>query len=213
LHPILNQREMDAVECDDRILTEAAELFRLYGIKAVTMDTLAQHLGISKRTIYEKFSDKDELLMAVMNCMMLKQREKVESILDSSPNVIAAVFTMIRIMRDHMVAMNPLIHSDLRKYHSSVLKRMKEKCDYPDYKNPEHIIVKGKEQKLFREDIDNEIVSRCFQGLGSIITDSNLFPAEMFSQRELLINVIVNYLRGISTPGGLKIINELEPGL
>ena len=201
------------VECDDRIITEAAELFRVYGIKAVTMDTLAQHLGISKRTIYEKFKDKDELLMAVMNCMMLKQREKIDNLLETSPNVIVAVFRMIGVMREHVGAMNPLIHSDLRKYHSAVLSRMKEKCEYPDYKSPEHIIVKGKDQKLFSAEIDNEIVSRSFEGLGPLMTDSNLFPPEKFSQRDILKNVIINYLRGISTPRGLKIIEELEPEL
>ncbi|MBE0676126.1 MAG: helix-turn-helix transcriptional regulator, partial [Bacteroidales bacterium] len=57
-------------EYDARIVAGAAELFRIYGIKAVTMDTIAAHLGISKRTIYERFHDKDELLFAVMNEMI-----------------------------------------------------------------------------------------------------------------------------------------------
>jgi len=207
------QRRMTTVDCNDRILTGAAELFRIYGIKAVTMDTLAQHLGISKRTIYEKYTDKDELLLAVMNCMMLKQRENIDRILESSENVIIAVFRMISIMREHVGAMNPLIHSDLRKYHSSVLLKMKEKCGYPDYEGNEHVIAKGKEQGLFRPDIDNKIVSRCFQGLGSIMTDSNLFPAEQFPQRDVIKNVLINYLRGLLTPEGLRVINELEPEL
>jgi len=56
-------------------------------------------------------------------------------------------------------------------------------------------------------------VSRCFQGLGSLITDSNLFPAEEFPQRDVIKNVIINYLRGLLTPEGLRIINELEPEL
>lgn len=204
---------MNEVDCNDRILTGAAELFRIYGIKAVTMDTLAEYLGISKRTIYEKYTDKDELLLAVMNCMMIKQRENVDKILDSSQNVIIAVFRLISVMRDHMGAMNPLIHSDLRKYHSAVLEKMKEKCGYPDYEGDEHIIAKGKEQGLFRPEINNKLVSRCFQGLGTIMTDSNLFPAEQFSQRDVIKNVIINYLRGLLTPEGLTIINELEPTL
>jgi len=199
--------------CEDRIVTGAADLFRIYGIKAVTMDTIAQHLGISKRTIYERFRDKDELLLAVMACMMQKQREKIDNILDSSPNVIAAIFTMIRVMSDHAASMNPLIHSDLRKYHSTVLMRMKEKCEYPDYNGAQNIMIKGKTQGLFREAIDNEIVARCFSGLGSLVSDSSLFPHEKFTQRDLIKNVFINYLRGISTNEGTNIINELEPSL
>ena len=54
-------------EYDARIIGGAAELFRIYGIKAVTMDMIANHLGISKRTIYERFNDKDALLYAVIS--------------------------------------------------------------------------------------------------------------------------------------------------
>ena len=62
----------------DRIIEGAAELFRTYGIKSVTMDSLANHLGISKRTIYEVFSDKDELLIGVLKWMARRQKELVK---------------------------------------------------------------------------------------------------------------------------------------
>jgi len=200
-------------DCDDRIVTGAAELFKTYGIKAVTMDTLAQSLGISKRTIYEKFKDKDELLLAVMKCMMLYQREKVKSIIDTSPNIIAAIFRMISLMREHINTMNPLIHSDLKKYHSGVLRKMKEVCEYPDYQGTELILIKGKEQGLFKDGIDNDIVTRCMSGLGILMGDNNIFPADRFTQRDVIKNVLINYLRGISTERGMELINELEQEL
>lgn len=199
--------------CDDRIVNGAAELFRTYGIKAVTMDTIAQHLGISKRTIYETFRDKDELLYAVMHCMMVKQKEKIQEIINSSPNVIAAIFRMIRVMRDHTASMNPLIQSDLRKYHAAVMVKMREKCEYPDYEAAIDVIIKGKQQGVFREEVDNVIVTRCFSGLGTLVNDHTLFPVESFTQRDLVKNVFINYMRGISTQKGLKIIEELEPEL
>ena len=59
----------------ERIIEGAAELFKTYGIKSVTMDSLANHLGMSKRTIYEVFSDKDELLIGVLKRMAEKQKE------------------------------------------------------------------------------------------------------------------------------------------
>jgi AcrR family transcriptional regulator len=73
----MNQME----EYDARIIAGAAELFRVYGIKAVTMDAIATHLGVSKRSIYERFIDKDTLLFAVMDSMFIKQREMIEKIL------------------------------------------------------------------------------------------------------------------------------------
>jgi TetR/AcrR family transcriptional regulator, cholesterol catabolism regulator len=196
---------------EDRIIKGAAELFRTYGIKAVTMDTIAQFLGMSKRTIYEKFNDKDELLFAVMDYMVQKQKEKIEAFLSSTPNVISAIFQMIKTGRDHQAAMNSLIGSDLRKYHNHVLLRLKEKCENPDMETASKIINRGKQQGLFRKEVNDEIAGRCLTGLVTMLSDDMIFPAGRFLHRDLLKNVIINYLRGISTAEGTRIINEMEP--
>lgn len=201
---------MNQEECDDRIITGAAELFRAAGIKAVTMDDIARELGISKRTIYEKYGDKDELLLAVMKCMVFRQRKMIEETISSSPNVIAAIFRMINMMREHTRSMNPIIFADLKKYHSKVLDKLKESCELPDYKGSENIVAKGIEQGLFRDVIDVEIVSRCFQGLGQMVSDVALFPPEKFLQRDVIKGLMVNYMRGISTPAGAEIIEHFE---
>jgi len=204
----MNQSE----EYDARIVAGAAELFRTYGIRAVTMDSIATHLGMSKRTIYERFRDKDELLFAVMKEMIRKQKEIVENIMNSSSNVMEAIFTMLRISREHMASMNPLIGSDLRKYHDAVLQRIKATCDNPDHEGARKLLKAGIEEGVFRDDIDIEIISRAVSGLGNLIGDTKLFPPEQFVQRDLLRNIMINYLRGISTARGNSLIDELEPG-
>jgi AcrR family transcriptional regulator len=200
-------------EYDARIIDGAAELFRTYGIKAVTMDMIAEHLGISKRTIYERFGDKDEMLFAVMNSMITRQKERIDSIIESSPDIISAIFSLLNLGRDHAASMNPVIGSDLRKYHSKVLLRIKEKCDNPDYEGALKIILKGKEQGLFRKDIDDGIVSRFFTELKSVIGDGKVFPADEFVHSDLIKNVVINYVRGIATVEGIKLIDKVEPGL
>lgn len=199
-------------EYDARIIDGAAELFRTYGIKAVTMDMIAEHLGISKRTIYERFGDKDEMLFAVMNSMIIKQKERIDSIIESSPDIISAIFTLLNLGVGHAASMNPMISSDLRKYHSKVLMRIKEKCDNPDHEGALKIILKGKEQGLFRKDIDDGIVSRFFTELKTVIGDNKVFPADEFVHRDLIKNVIINYLRGIATDEGIKLIERVESG-
>ncbi|NLE33491.1 MAG: TetR/AcrR family transcriptional regulator [Bacteroidales bacterium] len=197
-------------EYNARIIAGAAELFRTYGIKAVTMDTIATHLGISKRSIYERFRDKDTLLYAVLDSMIARQREKIESILESSPDVISAVFTIIRMSRNHAATMNPLISSDLKKYHSSVLERLRETCGHPDHEAALRILAKGISQGIFRHDIDTEIVGRAFRGIAGLTGDEELFPADRFMRRDIMINVMVNYMRGISTAKGIKLIDSME---
>ena len=200
-------------EYDARIISGAAELFRQFGIKSVTMDTIASHLGISKRTIYERFVDKDTLLFAVLDLMIDRQREKLDILLNSSPNVISAIFSMVRIGIDHAASMNPLMQSDLRKYHSTVLNRLREKCENPNYEGAAKILSTGIDQGMFRGDINIDIVSRTFAVLGNLAGDQNIFSSERFTERDLTKNIIINYLRGISTADGIKIIDETEPGL
>jgi len=79
----------------EHIILVATELFKNYGIKSVTMDTLANQLGISKRTIYEAFSDKDELLMAVLKNIAYQQKELINRVIDESENSIVAIFRML----------------------------------------------------------------------------------------------------------------------
>ena len=101
--------------------------------------------------------------------------------------------------RDHAATMNPLIGSDLKKYHSAVLKRLREKCENPDYEAARKIIQRGISQGIFRDTIDIEIVGRAFKGLSVMSGDEELFPREHFLQKDVMRNLMVNYMRGIST--------------
>jgi AcrR family transcriptional regulator len=194
----------------NRIIEEAAKLFKTYGIKSVTMDSLATHLGISKRTIYEVFSDKDELLIGVLKWMADKQKGLVKRILDDSENALVAIFKMLEISRDHIQDMSPAFQSDLKKYHHEVLMKNFDKCEMPDYRSNMQVIERGITEKLFRKDINSDLVNRCLYSLGRSTMDQDLFPFEQFTWREVMKTVFINYLRGISTNEGLELINELE---
>jgi TetR/AcrR family transcriptional regulator, cholesterol catabolism regulator len=142
--------------------------------------------------------------------MIAKQREKIESILESSPDVISAIFTIIRTSRDHAATMNPLINADLKKYHSKVMKRLKEKCGHPDHEAGVKILEKGDQQGIFRETFNTDILSRAFRGIAAMTGDEELFPSEMFERREIMQNVMVSFMRGISTPRGVQLIDSME---
>ena len=195
----------------ERIIEGAAELLRTYGIKTVTMDSLACHLVISKRTIYELFSDKDELLIGVLKWMAEKQKELVKRVLDESDNAIVAIFKLLEINRDHFQQMSPAFHADMKKYHHEILMKKAKKCEMPDYGNNLEVIEKGIKEKLFRNDINAELVNKCMFYLGGSTMDNELYPFEQFTRRDVIRNVVINYIRGISTPAGVDLINKLEP--
>ena len=198
------------MDIKNRIIEGAAQLFRTYGIKSVTMDSIASHLGISKRTIYEVFSDKDELLISVLQWMAEKQRRLVQKIVDSSENAIIAIFRLLESNRDHFQDMSPAFQADLKKYHYESLMKKSEKCEMPDFRNNRQIIDRGIGEKLFREDINPDLVNRCLYSLGRSTMDFELYPFEEFSRREVIKNVFINYMKGISTIEGITLINKLE---
>ena len=198
------------MEPRDRIVEGAAQLFKVYGIRSVTMDLIAGNLGISKRTIYEVFADKDELLVSVLQLMAEKQKILVSNILEDSANAIHAIFRLLESSRDHFQDMSPAFLSDLRKYHQDVLMKRSGKCEMPDYSNNIKVIEKGIREKLFRKDINPQIVNRCLYSLARSILDFELYPSDNFSRREVVQNVLINYLRGISTREGIELIDNFE---
>lgn len=194
----------------ERIIEEASESFKTFGIRSVTMDSLANQLGMSKRTIYEIFSDKDDLLMAVLTRMAQQQRDLVKRVLDESENSIYAIFKMLEISRDNFQSMSPTFQADLKKYHHDVLLKNAENIEMPDYRNHYLVIERGMEEGLFRKDLNTELINRGLYNLGRSMMDNDQYPYEKFSRREVIRNIFINYLRGISTPKGLELINRLE---
>jgi AcrR family transcriptional regulator len=197
------------MDIKDRIIEGASQMFMTYGIKSVTMDSLANQFGISKRTIYEVFSDKDELLMAVLTRMAVKQKEMVKRVLEDSENSIVAIFRMLEMNRDNFQAMSPAFQADLKKYHHDVLMKKSDESEMPDYRNHQEVIENGIKEKLFRKDINPDVVNRCLYNLGRSIIDHELYPYELFTRHEVIQNIFINYLRGIATPKGLDLINQL----
>jgi AcrR family transcriptional regulator len=194
----------------DKIIEGAAELFRIYGIRSVTMDSIASHLGISKRTIYEVFSDKDDLLIGVFNRMNEKQKEVLKSILTESENSIVAIFRLLEINQLHFQQMSPAFYSDIKRFHYEQIVKNTNKGEMPDLKNTQQLIEQGIEEKLFRKEINADLINRCLYMLVRNAMDNDLFPFEKYSRKEVLKSTFINYLKGVSTSKGLKLISALE---
>jgi AcrR family transcriptional regulator len=190
-----------------KILEEAAEMFRTYGIRAVTMDMLASRMSISKRTIYEVFRDKEELLKGVLKCMAEKQSAIFQKYFGESENVIEAIFKMMDLMFEHFRNMSPAFRLDMRR-----IKR--ELSDYPDmmkeipyFSNNVEILNRGISEGVFREDIDVDMTSRLMLEMLKMSHDQEIFPHDNVDFADSVRGFYINFLRGISTPKGLDLIN------
>ena len=185
-------------------------MFRTYGIRAVTMDMLASQLGISKRTIYEVFSDKEELLKGVLKWMVEKQREVMTSVFNESENTIEAIFRMLDLMMDHFQKMSPAFQMDMKRLHMDLKKNHGELVDLPYFSNNSDILIRGMREGVFRDDIDVEITNKCLLEVARVTNDRNVFPPDYFENKDVIKSFYINYLRGISTQKGLDLINFYE---
>ncbi len=189
-----------------RITEEAEKLFMKYGIRAVTMDMIASELGMSKRTIYEKFHDKDTLLAHVIKNKSEKQKEVFHKLDESCENVIELIFTILSAAFSQIREASPNYMLDLKKYHHKVYKMV---CSRGDIRNSEMslaILKRGVKEKIFRHDINIEMVNEGVQGFIDAAQAGDLFSSGKFSRFDIIDNLLINYLRGISTELGIQLL-------
>ena len=109
-----NFKELDIRES---ILEASYGLFHKYGIRSVSMDDIARELTISKKTIYQYFKDKDDLVSTVTKKQMDMERREIEEIEKSSVDAIDELAKMSVCVRKNLKEINPSLLFDLQKYH------------------------------------------------------------------------------------------------
>ncbi len=202
--------EQFSMDIKDRIILEAGGLFIRYGIRSITMDRLAEEMGISKRTIYENFTDKDTLLMEVIRYFKSRQLEEAKEIIGQAENVIVALFTLLTGMVQNMKQVNPLFFHDIKRYHAGTFSQLQEKGDLRDHSITERILREGIEQDIFRSDMNMDLVNLTIHELFNLFSPDSSFTTQGFHRSELFNNIIIPYLLGIATEKGRRLIEQQE---
>src|SRR3978361_1023871 len=110
----------------ERIIEGGEELFLKAGIKSVTMDDIAKHLGISKKTIYHFFKDKNELVVALVNKKLKDDECQINDIISKSADVIEEMINMMKCSEEIFSRINPIVIHDLQKYHPEAWKQFQD---------------------------------------------------------------------------------------
>jgi AcrR family transcriptional regulator len=196
------------MEPRERILKGAEELFFRYGIKSVTMDDIAKHLGISKKTIYLSFEDKDEVVHTLMLHKLQEDEEKYKHLSQKAGNIIEEIFLIMDHMGILMGQINPNAFYDLQKYHPkswNLMKTFKENCIQ---RMVEDALVKGIKDGIVRTDINPKIMAKLRMEEVEMGFNPVLFPPDKFRVLEVQLSLIDHFLHGICTLKGHKLINN-----
>jgi len=197
------------MEVRERIIEEATRLFFQYGIRSITMDEIAVSLGISKRTVYETFKDKTELIHTCLRDLIRQRDERSQEVIASSANVIEAIFTSMQDGIKAINTINPLFFHDLKKYYPVIWKTLHEENKEKHYNLTYTQLRKGVNEGLFRKDIHIGIVSKLFHEQVNLISDESVFPREQYELTDLFKNLMINFVRGISTQKGIDLVDKM----
>ncbi|MCC5920315.1 MAG: TetR/AcrR family transcriptional regulator [Cyclobacteriaceae bacterium] len=192
----------------EQILEVASNLFLRYGIRSVTMDDICRELGMSKKTLYQYFSDKETLVESVTNTHLACEEKEIEALIANSGDVIEMFTNISKHMRESLNQMNPVVMYDLQKYYKKSWKRfVKFKRDhFPT--QMEKILRQGMDQGIFRNDIKPDILAVMRLEQVEMIFDDEIYPRKKFNFSEVQMEVYRHFLRGILTAEGEKVFNE-----
>ncbi len=188
-----------------RILQTAMKLFAERGIKGVKMNDIAQRLGISKRTLYEIFEDKEELLYQVVVSFDRQRRAYLGNFANSADNVIEVIAEAYRLKLKEVHSVSPLFYEDILKY-PKVGEFLKEEHE----RSQEGFLLfmqRGVDEECLRPDINYNLFQHLLNGMAQHIMNNKLL--KMYSVEELFDNLFLVALRGLCTPKGLQLLDEL----
>jgi TetR/AcrR family transcriptional regulator, cholesterol catabolism regulator len=193
-----------------RIISGARELFFRYGVKCITMDEVAKNLGISKKTIYQFFEDKDELVYVMAKDHMAETEASIKKIKEIAIDPIDEVLKISQHLRVIFQTINPSLLMEIQKHHSKAWKAFtdhKEKCIHSSLIQN---LKSGIEKELYRNEIDVEILSRLRLEEIQMSFNPLIFPTPKFNIQKVQLQFIEHFLYGICTLKGHKLINKYK---
>lgn len=192
----------------DYIIERAAQMFVSQGIKSVRMDDIAQSLGVSKRTLYELFGDKEELLYLCLSWYLNVQHEEIVKVCAKADNNLEAVLIGFFEMTQYSETNNRIM-TNLRKFYPTVFDRI-HSCSG----DGGTLRLKTSIQKCVNDgyldgnfNIDLAITLLYYTAVGVIVRKDIVFP-EGVSVREAFVQVVICFFRGIATEKGLRVIDD-----
>lgn len=186
----------------DRIIDTAMASFTTHGIKSITMDDIAASLGISKRTLYEVFQDKESLLVT---CVIKKHEEMNDFLKEvhcKASNVLEVILMCYKRSIENFHKTNKLFFEDIKKYPKAyeALKNYRDK----DSDNAIEFFRTGIEQGIFRDDVNFEIVNLLVREQLDMLMNTEL--CKEYSFLEVYESIMFTYIRGISTEKGSQVL-------
>ena len=191
-----------------KIIVKSAELFLTLGFKSVTMDDIANEMGISKKTIYVHFKNKTKLVEAVTFSLFETICDGIDCICVASNNPIEELYDIKMFVMNHLKNEKTSPQHQLKKYYPHIYDALRGKQFEKMHDSVKDSLQKGVDTLLFRPNIDVNFISRMYFNGMTGIKDESIFPRNKYSMEYLIESYLEYHLRAIVTEKGFKILNQ-----
>lgn len=192
----------------EKIINKAADLFITLGFKSVTMDDIANEMGISKKTIYAHFSNKTDLVKDVTSNLMCDISEGIDGICALNNNPIEELYEIKKFVLLQLKDSKSSPQYQLQKYYPQIFASLHKKQFEMMRECTVSNLTRGIEQGLYRDNISVDLISRLYFIGVSNLKDESLFPLQTYPKEQLMEDYLEYHLRGIVTKEGLQTLKK-----
>lgn len=197
------------METRDKIIEQADLLICRLGVKALTMDELASQMGISKKTIYHFFKDKDEVVTEAVKYHCEKEYREFLRIQQESANSIEELYMISQFMRNNVETIHPSALHDLQKFHSGAWKVFVDYRDNVFMQNIVESLRRGKEEGYFRAEIDESIMAVMRMKQVEMAFDPYTYPRGKFQFADVCEQMFFHFIQGLLTDKGRELYDTI----
>ncbi len=200
---------MTEADPKERIKTAAHELLMKYSIRSVSMDDIAASVGMSKKTLYHYYQDKDELVKSVVETVIGQNQCTCEGHIKAADNAIHEIFLALEMMVEMCKTMNPSVIYEMQKYHPEAYQRFHQHKTQFLLSHIHQNIERGIREELYRPDVNAEVMSR-YRVESMFIPFNPDFQRHLpkYTLLDLEVQIITNFLFGLVSPKGHKLASK-----
>ncbi|HEY0612509.1 MAG TPA: TetR/AcrR family transcriptional regulator [Chitinophaga sp.] len=198
------------METQERILDTAFGLFRQYGTRSITMDDIATRMGISKKTLYAHFVDKDDMVVHAISRFLEVIQEEERGLRAGAANAIEELFEVMNMMDNRLRNMNPVIMLDLQKFHSKAFMVFQEYRNNYLRNTIRENLERGIAEGLYREDLEVSILTQFRIASAMLCFQPEVFPIAGFEMVKVQRVLLEHFLYGVASAEGLKLIEKYK---
>jgi AcrR family transcriptional regulator len=196
----------------NQILEKAEAFFLRYGLKSVTMDDIARKLCISKKTLYKCVDNKADLISKIVLAHIEKEKAMMEEVHNNSGDAIEEMLKLAKYNSQQMRKLSPTVVYDLQKYYRTIWLSVQNLHMEHGYQLIKENIERGKNQGVYRQDINADILAKIFTISTNSLVDEDLFPLKDYNKENLFLEFIKYHINGIASEKGLKLYKKHTQG-